>query len=803
LTINQEKQLKIKRAVPVRKEKKLRSLITTLFTWLIFVCFSLVIVFLVGCYFFILELNKELPDISQLENVQYQTPLTIYSKDNLLIGQFGEKRRIPISISQVPKAQINAFLAAEDERFYTHPGVDYMGLLRAAKQLIATGEKRQGGSTITMQVVRNFLLSNEKTYLRKLKEIILAIQLEQRFTKAQILELYLNKIYMGHRAYGVAAAAQTYYGKNLDELQLYQQAMIAGLPKAPSIYNPLVNSERALERRNYVLRRMLELQFISPKEYTQALQTADDAFPQPSNIEFKAPFIAEMARQEIVEKYGNEAYTLGLKVYTTALSHLQLAADRALQTALHQYDERHHYRGLPHKKLTPEQPLSSLRTIGDSQQAVALSVSGNGVTVNLQNGTSALISFENIPWYKSSLGKVRFDKPNTFFIQPSDIIWVRQLQDQTWALTQIPKAEGAFAALDPYNGAILAISGGFDFYRSRYNRATQSKRQPGSGFKPFIYTAALEKGFTPASIINDAPIVIEDPSQRGGWRPANYTRKYLGPIALRVALRKSINLVSVRLLQDVGIPYTLETAMRFGFTREQLPGTLSLALGSGNAPPLKMASAYAVFANGGFSIKPYLIERIEDHTGRLLFAANPASACPDCEETGKLIENPAPRVISKQIHFLMNSLLRDVVQNGTATRAKVLERTDLAGKTGTTNEQRDAWFNGFTPDIVASTWVGFDNLHPLGKGETGGRTALPMWIEFMKTALENTPEKPFEPPEGIVQAYINPGDGLLLDQTNKNGIWEYFIEGTEPKTYSTPKLPEFEIDNEWFQEALF
>ena len=796
-------QPEIEHPVSARKEKKQSSLITSLFKWLIFIGFSLLIIFFVGCYFFILELSKELPDISQLENVQYQTPLTIYTKDKLLIGQFGEKRRIPIAIAKVPKAQINAFLAAEDESFYSHPGVDYKGILRAAKQLIKTGEKKQGGSTITMQVVRNFLLSNEKTYLRKLKEVLLAIQLEQRFSKAQILELYLNKIYMGQRAYGVAAAAQTYYGKNLDELNLSQQAMIAGLPKAPSIYNPIVNSERALERRNYVLRRMLELHFITPKEYTQALQTPDDAHQQPSNIEFKAPFIAEMARQEVVEKYGDEAYTLGLKVYTTVSSHLQIASDRALQIALHQYDERHKYRGLPHKKFKLEQSSLSLRTVGDSHQAVVKSVSANGLTIVLANGSSVIIPFENIPWYKSSLNKIRFGEPNSFFIQPDDIIWVRQLPDQSWALTQLPAAEGAFAALNPYNGAILAISGSFDFYRSRYNRATQSKRQPGSGFKPFIYTAALEKGFTPASIINDAPIVIEDPSQRGGWRPANYTRKFLGPIALRVALRKSINLVSIRLLQDVGIPYTLDTAMRFGFTREQLPGTLSLALGSGNAPPIKMASAYAVFANGGFLIKPYLIERIEDHTGKLLFEAKPKSVCLDCEETGRTIENPAPRVISKQIHFLMNSLLRDVVQNGTATRAKVIERTDLAGKTGTTNEQRDAWFNGFTPDIVASAWVGFDNLQPLGKGETGGRAALPMWIEFMKTALENIPEKPLEPPEGIVQAYINPGDGLLLDQTNKNGIWEYFIEETAPTTYSIPKQPEFEIDNQWFQEALF
>lgn len=789
--------------MPIRKDSKPKRYFKTLLKWLVVIVFTFLISFSVACYFFLLELSKELPDIGQLEHVQYQTPLKIYSQDKLLIGQFGEKRRIPVAIDQVPEQQIKAFLAAEDDRFYAHPGVDYKGLLRAANQFLLTGKKRQGGSTITMQVARNFLLSKEKTFLRKLKEILLSLQIERRYSKAQILELYLNKIYMGQRAYGVAAAAQTYYGKNLNELKLHQQAMIAGLPKAPSVYNPIVNTERALERRNYVLRRMLELNYINPSEYKQAIITPNDAAIQPTNIEFNAPFVAEMARQELVEKYGEETYTLGLKVYTTIPSRLQIAADRALQSTLHQYDERHGYRGHPHKKFNPAQSLSTLQTIGDSRQAIVNTVSATGISITLSDGSIATIPWQNIAWKKSGLAKASLDESNTSFIKPSDIIWTRQLADQSWALTQIPAAEGAFAALNPRTGAILAISGGFDFYRSGYNRATQSKRQPGSGFKPFIYTAALEKGFTPASIINDAPIVIEDPSLENDWRPENYTRKYLGPTALRVALRQSINLVSIRLLQDIGIPYALETAMRFGFTREQLPGTLSLALGSGYAPPLKMASAYAVFANGGFLIKPYLIERIEDHAGNVVFQANPESVCRECQASGTPIKNPAPRVISEQIHFLMNSLLRDVVQNGTATQAKQLGRTDLAGKTGTTNEQRDAWFNGFTSEIVASAWIGFDNLHSLGKGETGGKAALPMWIEFMKTALENIPETPLIPPEGIVQAYINPRDGLLLDQNNKDGIWEYFADGTAPKAYSAPKEPEFEINEEWLQEALF
>jgi penicillin-binding protein 1A len=721
----------------------------------------------------------------------------------LLIGQYGEKRRIPVTVAEIPHPQIQAFLAAEDERFYSHPGVDYKGLLRAANQLMITGKKTQGGSTITMQVARNFLLSKEKTFLRKLKEILLAIQIEQRYSKDQILELYLNKIYMGQRAYGLAAAAQTYYGRNLDDLKLHQQAMIAGLPKAPSVYNPIVNAERALERRNYVLRRMLALNFIQPAEYQQAINTPDDAATQPSNIEFNAPFIAEMARQEIVDRYGDEAYTLGLKVHTTVPSRLQLASDRAVQSALHDYDDRHGYRGLPHKKFRPGSTLHKLKALGDCRQAVVTSLSPTGIMTTVSDGSSMLIPWDHIPWKPLQIHSTNAQATLSATIKPNDTVWIRQLPDQSWTLSQIPAAEGALAAVNPYNGAILAITGSYDFYLSKFNRATQSKRQPGSGFKPFIYTAALEKGFTPASIINDAPIVIEDPSLENDWRPENYTRKFLGPTALRKALRQSINLVSIRLLQDVGIPNALETAMRFGFSREQLPATLSLALGSGYAPPLKMAAAYAVFANGGYLVTPYLIERIEDHTGATLFKANPKTVCKECLAGIQSEANPAPRVISVQTHFLMNSLLRDVVERGTATLAKQLQRTDLAGKTGTTNDQRDAWFNGFTPEIAASAWIGFDNSHPLGRGETGGKVALPMWIEFMKTALENVPEKPLTVPEGIVQAYINPSDGLLLDPSDKNGLWEYFTTETAPQRYSQPKQPEFEFDEEWLKETLF
>lgn len=778
---------------------KLATLIKALFKWLTLVISLLCLSLVLAGYFFVLELSKELPDISLLDKVQYQTPLTIYSQDGLLIGQYGEKRSLPIHINDVPISLINAFLAAEDDRFYKHPGVDFKGLLRAAYQLYTTGRKSQGGSTITMQVARNFLLSNEKTFLRKLKEILLALQVEQRYSKRQILEFYLNKIYMGQRAYGVAAAAQAYYGKNLDQLELHQQAMIAGLPKAPSIFNPIANSARALERRNYVLRRMLALKYINQNEFDIAFNRADDSAAQPARIELEAPYVAEMVRQELTTKYGDEAYNLGLKVFTTISSRLQVKADQSLQYALHLYDERHGYRGVYR---LPDQNKAIAESIGDCQIAMVSEVLVDGISARLLDGAIISIPWKNMSWIRSDI-KARISDQKHPFLRINDIIWTRQLPDQSWAISQIPAVDGAFTALNPNNGAILAISGGFDYQHSKYNRATQSKRQPGSGFKPFIYTAALEKGFSPASIINDAPIVIEDPSQENDWRPENYSRKFLGPISLRVALRESINLVSIRLLQEIGIPAAIDTAMRFGFEKDQLPGTMSLALGSGYASPLRMAAAYSVFANGGYQVKPYLIDRIEDHAGVTVFQANPETVCLQCVTDIDRPSKPAPRVISEKIHFLMNSLLRDVVQQGTATQAKQLGRNDLAGKTGTTNDQRDAWFNGFTPDIVASAWVGFDNSQSLGKGETGGKAALPMWIEFMKMALEDIPEKPLKTPEGITQAYINQADGLLLNPANKNGIWEFFATETTPKNYSVPKVPEFDLDEEETAEALF
>ncbi|WP_333875387.1 penicillin-binding protein 1A [Methylobacter sp.] len=722
-------------------------------------------------YFLYNKLSAELPDIKTLHNVQYQIPLSIYSKDNLLIAQFGEKKRTPVNIEEVPQQLINAFIAAEDDSFYQHPGVDFKGLIRAGLQLALTGKKKQGGSTITMQVTRNFLLSSEKTYTRKLKEIMLALKIEHEYPKNKILELYLNQIFMGHRAYGIAAAAQVYYGKSLADLSLAEHAMIAGLPKAPSIYNPITNETRAIERRNYVLHRMLELNHITQQEYENATRQPSTAKLQSVSPEISALYLAEMVRQKMFELYGEQAYTSGFKIHTTINGKLQTTANQALTDALHAYDERHGYR---RSRINKTIDFHELPIIGDTVPATVLSVKSHLATARLQDSSVIEIPWENIQWAGNPIG---------ILLKTGDIIRVRQLPNNTWALTQVPEAEGAFVSLDPTNGAVLALTGGFDFFRNKYNRATQSKRQPGSGFKPIIYTTALEQGYTAASLINDAPIVIDIPGQENEWRPENYNKKFYGPTSIRSAITHSRNIISIRLLKEMGIEKVVATALRFGFTEDQIPKTLSLALGSGYASPLQMAQVYATFANGGFLVKPYFIERIESNEGEIIYQAKPKIACPACDSNEELNPNYAPRIISPQICFLMNSLLRDVVQHGTATGAKILGRQDLAGKTGTTNEQRDAWFNGYTQSNVATAWVGFDDFSPLGNLETGGVAALPMWIEFMQVALKDTSEIPLEMPEGIVKAFISPETGLLTAASNKSGKWEFFQEEHVPTAF--------------------
>ena len=757
-------------------------------------------------------LTPTLPDTENLKNVQLQVPLRVYSADDKLIAEFGEKRRIPLQYNQVPEKMIQAFLAAEDDRFFIHPGVDYQGILRAAVQLALTGERRQGGSTITMQVARNFYLSSEKTFTRKINEILLALKIEKDLTKEEILELYLNKIYLGHRAYGVGAAAQVYYGKTIDELNLAQIAMIAGLPKAPSRYNPVTDPERALQRRNYVLGRMAELKFISQSDLEQTRQEPVTASIHSSQAELDAPYIAEMVRSEMIDRYGEGAYNDGYTVYTTIDSRLQTAANSAVRRALQEYDLRHGYRG-PEQTLdltsnsqeTLIRLLKDTPTYGDLIPGIVLDLDEKSASVLLADNQTITLDWNGISWaapYISENHKGNAPKTSQDVLKPGDLIRLlpQQVKEtSSWRLAQIPKAAGALVSIEPDDGAISALVGGYDFFLSKFNRVTQAKRQPGSGFKAIIYSAALEAGFTPASLINDAPVVFNDPSLEGAWRPENYSGKFFGPTRLRYALTKSRNLVSIRLLRDMGIQHALNHAARFGFNPDELPHNLSLALGSASVTPLQMGSAYSILANGGYKIEPYFITRILDHQNQEIYKANPLVVCEECpEETpiqteevlsdSSLVESEpqssqqriAPRAISPQNHYLMNSMMRDVITAGTATKAKSLGRNDLAGKTGTTNDQRDAWFNGFNRSLVAIAWVGFDSSKPLGRGEVGGRAALPAWIYFMEEALKGVEEKPLKMPPGIVTIKIDPTTGKRAYAGQPDAIFEVF------RTENTP-----------------
>ena len=757
-------------------------------------------------------LSPQLPSVEILRDVRFQVPLQVYSQDNQLIAEYGSKKRDPLRFEQIPVQMVNAVLAAEDDRFFEHPGVDYQGILRAVYMLITTGEKTQGGSTITMQVARNFFLSNEKTYLRKINEIFLSFKIENELNKEHILELYLNKIYLGNRAYGIGSAAKVYYGKSLNELNLAQYAMIAGLPKAPSRYNPIANAERALIRRNYVLKRMLTLGHINQTEYELALAEPVSAKLNRDTIGLEAPYIGEMVRSHMYELYGEDAYTNGYKVFVTINPKLQLAAQEALRENTLNYEFRHGFRG-PIEKLaiTPETDFSdvlnhldALPEVGGLIPALVMQTEEQSVQALVANGDQISLEWEGISWAAPYLD-TNYKGPSptnaAAITEIGDIIYVRPLENGTWQLAQIPNVAGAMVAIDPKDGAILALSGGFDFFYSKFNRATQAKRQAGSSFKPFIYSAALEQGFTTASIINDAPVVFDDASLETSWRPENYSGRIYGPTRLREALTRSRNLVSIRLLQAIGIPYAINHAKRFGFDKSRLPRDLSLSLGSAAVTPLEIASGYAVFANGGFRVTPYFIARIEDLEGNSIFEANPAIACAECEkeqinpkadplfsEADSLVEptsEPEPilaeRVISPQNAYLMTSMMRDVIRRGTARRAMQLGRKDLAGKTGTTNDQRDAWFAGFNNQLVAISWTGFDDGSPLGNRETGGRAALPMWIEFMRDALSEQEEIDLEQPENLITVRIDPTTGLLASPGQRDAIFETFRRDHVPQ----------------------
>jgi penicillin-binding protein 1A len=774
--------------------------------WLIFagVGLFLISLFVLGIYFLIVP---NLPSVESLKDVRFQVPLRVYTRDLKLVAEFGEKKRAPLKYDEIPELMVKAVLAAEDNRFFEHPGVDYQGLLRAALYLIRTGEKGQGGSTITMQVARNFFLSREKTYLRKLNEIMLALKIEDELSKQEIIELYLNKIYLGNRAYGVGAAAQVYYGLPSDKLHVAQLAMIAGLPKAPSRYNPIVNPARALSRRNYVLGRMREQNFITKADYDMAVVKVDDARLHGLSQEVSAPYVAEMVRAEMVSRYGNVAYSGGFNVVTSIDSRLQTAAVRAQRNALLAYDARHGYRG-PEAQVSladnsgEEQWMEVLRAyreINDLLPALVLALTEQSAVVFEPRHGVLRIDWHGLSWAASGgVGSRAAD-----ILARGDVIRIHQVDDGLWRLGEMPDVEGALVSLDPRDGAIRALVGGFDFASSKFNRVTQAERQPGSNFKPFIYSAGLEKGFTPASLINDAPVVFDDEGLEATWRPENYSGKVFGPTRLREALVKSRNLVSIRLLRATGIGYTTRYVARFGFNKSRLPRDLSLALGSGVVTPLEIVTGYAVFANGGYRVEPYFIDRIEDADGTLLYRGEPLTVCEWCEAAevkaeeveveveaesidvaepfvGPPIREKMPpvrlasRVLTAQNAYLMRTMMMDVIRRGTGRRAQALGRLDLAGKTGTTNDQHDAWFSGFSRDLVATAWVGYDRPRPLGERETGGRAALPMWIDYMRTGLEGLSERPLAQPPGLVTVRIDPEAGLLAGANNPNAIFETF-----------------------------
>ena len=755
-------------------------------------------------------LESELPSVERLRDVRLQVPLRIFSRDRRLIAEFGEKRRVPLSYGEIPDQMVMAFLAAEDDRFFQHPGVDYKGILRAVLKLVQSGHRRQGGSTITMQVARNFFLSPEKTYIRKFKEIFLAFRIEGELEKQDIFELYLNKIYLGHRAYGVGAAAQVYYGKRVGELSLPEIAMIAGLPKAPSSNNPLANPERAVERRNYVLGRMAKLGFIQPGEYSAAIEVPVMASLHTPKPEIEASYFAEMVRADLVERFGNDAYTQGYQVYTTLDSRLQKAANEAVQKALIAYDRRHGFRGVTQHldlmEAVTEQEwdefLSDQQTVGMLRVGLVTQVLERSVSAYLGRGKYIEIEWNGLKWARPYVNENRRGpmlKEAGEILVAGDLIRVQNRGTETepeWHLAQIPAVEGALVSVDPNNGALIAVVGGFDFYNSKFNRAIQAKRQPGSGFKAVIYSAALDEGYTAASLINDAPVVFDDPSLESAWRPENYSGKFFGPTRLRFALTKSRNLVSIRLLRAIGVDRALEQAEKFGFDISELPRNLSLALGSGAVTPLQMAMGYSVLANGGYRVESNFIEHIEDGQHNIVFKAAPLQVCDDCMlvkgegatdvELEGPPENVASRVISPENHYLMNSMMQYVIKRGTGRKARVLGRNDLAGKTGTTNDQRDAWFNGFHPDLVAIAWVGFDSSKPLGKGEVGGRAALPAWIDYMKVALKDIPEHPLQMPPGMVTVRIDPRTGRRAGVDQQDAIFEVFRAANAPEEETRP-----------------
>jgi penicillin-binding protein 1A len=731
-------------------------------------------------------LAPELPPAAELRDVRTQMPLSVYSRDGRMIAQIGEQRRLPVAWEEIPPLLVDAFLAAEDDRFYQHPGVDWQGLVRAALSNLSAGGVREGGGTITMQLARNTILTSERTLRRKLKEVFLALRLEREFSKQEILTLYLNRIFLGQRAYGVGAAAQVYFDKRPADLTLAEAALIAGLPRSPSRDNPVASVERARDRRAYVLRRMVETGKIDAAEREAAATVPIEDRIHGPVVELEAPYVAEMARLEMTRLYGEAALTDGLRVTTTVDSRLQAAANAAARRALLEYDRRHGYRG-PLESLAPESIGDAAATgpafrrhpdRGGLLAGLVESVSERGALARLRTGVVVELGWEDLSWARPALPEDRLGPAPavaTDVLSPGQLVYLEPLADGRHVLAQLPAVAGSLVAIEPRDGAIVSLVGGFDFGESKYNRAVQAHRQPGSAFKPMLYSAALERGFTPASLINDAPIVMPGGVGTEEWRPQNITKRFYGPTPLREALVRSRNLVSIRLLRATGIGPALQHIGGFGFGPEALPPNLTLALGTGQVTPLEMARAFAVFANGGFRVTPYLVERVNDADGRVVFTAQPAVACVDCPGS-----TAAPRAITPANAFVMTDIMSDVIQRGTAQRARSLGRSDLAGKTGTTNDRRDAWFVGFNADLAAAAWVGFDQERSLGDDEEGGRTALPMWVYFMGEALRDRPEHRMPEPPGVVRMWVNRDTGRPTTAGSAGAIFEAFLEGHLP-----------------------
>ena len=809
-----------------------------------------------SCLF--LYLSPKLPSIDELKDTRLQIPLKVISQDLKLISEFGEKKRTPVEFSDLPQNLVDALLAAEDDSFFEHKGIVISGLVRSVVQLALEGRAMGGGSTITMQVARNFFFHKRKEFTRKFNEILLAFRIEEALTKEEIFSLYANKMFLGKTAYGFAAAGQVYYGKSLKELSLAQLAMIAGLPKAPSRYNPIANSERATERRDWILGRMMKLGTITNLEYQTALIETDVATYHGSKSELDADYVAEIVRQEVIAKFGLQAYTEGYTAITTIDSSMQTTGLNALQTGILAYDQRHGYRGAEASVLDAElwkTTLRSTRNVGPLAPAIVIAVADDRLTVLAKDSKIYMLNWadglKNLRLYKTVDSKTAPISSAEDAFNVGDLIRVKRGGDGQMKLAQLPKIQSALVALDPYSGAVRTLVGGFDYRQSRFNRVTQAFRQPGSNFKPFIYATALNNGFTTASLINDAPVVFDDVKLEETWRPENDGGKFYGPTRLREGLYRSQNLVSVRLLRRMGIDKTLESLQSFGFDTSEMQPDLSLALGSHALTPLQIATGYAIFANNGFRVDPYILAKVIDRDGNIIYQAAPEVACDPCEPVmssiasddtsisednieqqlekmfGDLsqvsvdqgdnyswdkvkqslktlplpIVKPATRVIDPQTAFLIDSMLKDVILRGTGVKAKKLNRVDLGGKTGTTNGPRDAWFSGYSPHLVATAWVGFDDNSMIGRNEYGGSAALPIWINFMQSALAGKPQIIRPQPNEIVMVKIDPKTGTRV-APNQPGVFEYFKAGTVPPApYSS--LNGIEIDQNSMPDDVF